>query len=280
MSVQTQTKKLTTHDIRAMKGVTPIVSLTANTAPIAKAIDKMVDFILVGDSLAMTVYGDQSTVGIDLDTMIRHGHAVARACEHACVVVDMPFGFYQQSAQQAFESASRILRETGCDAVKMEGGLEMADTIKFLTERGVPVMGHIGLTPQAINTMGGFKVQGKQEGALDRLLQDAKAVDQAGCFAIVVEGVLESVADEIQKILTVPSIGIGASINCDGQILVTEDVIGLFEDFKPQFVKRYAQVMPIIREAVEEYVTEVRERKFPSAEYVFASKEKTGKEKK
>ena len=156
----------------------------------------------------------------------------------------------------------------------------MADTIKFLTERGIPVMGHIGLTPQAINTMGGFKVQGKQEGALDRLLQDAKAVDQAGCFAIVVEGVLESVADEIQKILTVPSIGIGASINCDGQILVTEDVIGLFEDFKPKFVKRYAQVLPIIREAVEEYVTEVRERKFPSAEYVFASKEKIGKEKK
>ena len=274
MSVQTKIKKLTTLDICAMKGVTPIVSLTANTAPIAKAIDSMVDFILVGDSLAMTVYGDQSTVGIDLDTMIRHGHAVARVCEHACVVVDMPFGFYQQSEQQAFESASRILRETGCDAVKMEGGLEMADSIKFLTERGIPVMGHIGLTPQSVNTLGGFKVQGKQDGALERLLQDAKAVDEAGCFAIVVEGVLESVADEIQKVLTVPSIGIGASINCDGQILVTEDVIGLFEDFKPKFVKRYAKVMPVIREAVKEYVTEVRERKFPSSEYVFGSKEK------
>ncbi len=277
MSVHSKNIKLTVNDIRAMKGVTPIVSLTANTAPIAKAIDPMVDFILVGDSLAMTVYGDQSTVGIDLDTMIRHGRAVARACEHACVVVDMPFGFYQKSPQQAFESASRILRETGCDAVKMEGGLEMADSVKFLTERGVPVMGHIGLTPQAINTLGGFKVQGKQEGALDRLLQDAKAIDQAGCFAIVVEGVLENVADEIQEILTVPSIGIGASVNCDGQILVTEDVIGLFEDFKPKFVKRYAKVMPVIREAVEEYVGEVRNRSFPSAEYVFGSKEKAVK---
>lgn len=257
-----------------MKGVTPIVSLTAYTTPMAKALDPLVDFLLVGDSLAMTVYGEDSTVGVDLDTMIRHGKAVAKTCKHACVVVDLPFGFYQKSPQQAFESASRLLRETGCDAVKLEGGVEMAESVNFLTERGVPVMGHIGLTPQSVNTLGGFKIQGKQDGALKRLLEDAKAIDQAGSFAIVVEGVLESVADEIQGLLTVPSIGIGASINCDGQILVTEDMIGLFEDFKPKFVKQYAQVMPTIRDAVESYANEVRDRKFPSAGYVFGSQEK------
>jgi len=280
LSVQTTTKKLSTQNILAMKGVTPIVALTAYTAPMAKAIDPLVDFILVGDSLAMTVYGDDSTVGIDLDTMIRHGRAVAKSCKHACVVVDLPFGFYQQSPQQAFDSASRVLRETGCDAVKLEGGVEMADTVKFLTERGVPVMGHIGLTPQSINTLGGFKTQGKQEGALEKLLQDAKSIDQAGSFAIVVEGVLASVADEIQNVLTVPSIGIGASVNCDGQILVTEDAIGMFEDFKPKFAKRYAQVMPTIRDAVETYASEVRDRSFPSADYVFGGAVVGGKEKK
>ena len=274
MSVQKVSKKLTALDIKAMKGVTPIVSLTAYTTPMAKALDPLVDFLLVGDSLAMTVYGEDSTVGVDLDTMIRHGKAVAKTCKHACVVVDLPFGFYQKSPQQAFESASRLLRETGCDAVKLEGGVEMAESVNFLTERGVPVMGHIGLTPQSVNTLGGFKIQGKQDGALKRLLEDAKAIDQAGSFAIVVEGVLESVADEIQGLLTVPSIGIGASINCDGQILVTEDMIGLFEDFKPKFVKQYAQVMPTIRDAVQSYANEVRDRKFPSADYVFGSQKK------
>jgi len=255
-----------------MKGKTPIVGLTAYTSLTAKVMDEEVDFILVGDSLAMVIYGDDSTVGIDLDTMIRHGHAVARAAQHACVVVDLPFGFYQKSPEQAFDSAARIMRETGCDAVKIEGGVEMVETIAFLVARGIPVMGHIGLTPQSINTMGGFKTQGKNEEAVQVLLNDAKAVDEAGAFAVVVEGVLEGVADQIHDVLTVPSIGIGASVNCDGQILVTEDMTGIFEDFKPTFVKRYAQVMSTIREAVKEYAHDVRNRKFPSDEYVFKDK--------
>lgn len=255
-----------------MKGGTPIVALTAYTAPIAKAVDPAVDFILVGDSLAMTIYGDDSTVGIDLDTMIRHGRAVTRACEHACVVVDLPFGFYQKSPEQAFESASRILRETGCDAVKLEGGSEMAETVAFLVARGVPVMGHIGLTPQSINTLGGFKTQGKNEEATQILLDDAKAMNEAGCFAVVVEGVIEPVARQIHELLSVPSIGIGASVVCDGQILVTDDAVGMFEAFKPKFVKRYANVMSDIRSAVEAYATEVRDRAFPSDEYVFTGK--------
>ncbi len=272
MSVHTKSKKLTSQDIRAMKGGTPIVALTAYTAPMAKAMDAEADFILVGDSLAMTIYGDDSTVGVDLETMIRHGHAVARACSHACVVVDLPFGFYQRSPEQAFDSASRILRETGCDAVKLEGGAEMAEIVRFLTQRGVPVMGHIGLTPQSINTLGGFKTQGKQEGARDLLLRDAKAMDQAGCFAVVIEGVLEDIAIDLHAVLSVPSIGIGASVECDGQILVSDDLIGMFENFKPKFAKRYAQVMPTIREAIQTYAAEVRSRSFPDADHVFQGK--------
>lgn len=272
MSVQKKSKKLTSLDIRAMKGGTPIVSLTAYSAVMAKTVDPIVDFILVGDSLAMTLYGEDSTVGIDLDTMIRHGHAVARACKHACVVVDLPFGTYQSSPQQAFVSASRVLRESGCDAVKLEGGAEMAETISFLTARGIPVMGHIGLTPQSINTLGGFKTQGKNQAAREKLLNDAKSVNAAGCFAVVVEGVVEEVAEQLHDALSVPSIGIGASVKCDGQILVTDDVIGLFEDFKPKFVKRYAQILPTIREAVEAYASEVRQRQFPDADHVFTTR--------
>lgn len=272
MSINKPVKKLTSLDIREMKGGTPIVGLTAYTALTAKAMDEEVDFILVGDSLAMVIYGDDSTVGVDLETMIRHGHAVARATKHACVIVDLPFGFYQKSPEQAFDSAARVMRETGCDAVKIEGGAEMAETIEFLTNRGIPVMGHIGLTPQSINTMGGFKTQGKNEEAVQKLLNDARAVDEAGCFSIVVEGVIEDVANEVHDVLSVPSIGIGASVNCDGQILVTEDMTGIFEDFKPTFVKRYASVMQEIRAAVKEYAQEVRDRKFPSDEYVFKAK--------
>ncbi|MEO1024350.1 MAG: 3-methyl-2-oxobutanoate hydroxymethyltransferase [Pseudomonadota bacterium] len=275
MSLQTKaTKKLTSQHIRAMKDVTPIVALTAYTAPIAKLVDEVSDFILVGDSLAMTIYGDSSTVGVDLDTMIRHGRAVARACSHACIVVDLPFGFYQKGPEQAFESAARILRETGCDAIKLEGGAEMAGTVDFLVQRGVPVMGHIGLTPQSINTMGGFKTQGKDDASRHKLLADAKAMDAAGCFAVVIEGVVEDIAIELHETLSVPSIGIGASVACDGQILVTDDVIGMFDDFKPKFVKRYAQILPTLREAVETYATEVRERAFPSEEYIFKGAKK------
>lgn len=269
MSVQKQSKKLTSQHIRAMKGSTPIVGLTAYTAPMARVMDDVVDFILVGDSLAMTVYGEDSTVGIDLDTMIRHGKAVSRSCQHACVVVDLPFGFYQQSPQQAFDSASRVLRETGCDAIKLEGGVEMAETVAFLAQRGVPVMGHIGLTPQSINTLGGFKTQGKSKEVVDALLAGASAMDNAGCFAVVIEGVLENVADQLHRELSIPSIGIGASVNCDGQILVTDDLIGLFDEFTPKFVKRYAQILPDIRSAIDAYATEVRARDFPTSEFTF-----------
>lgn len=269
MSVHTTSKKITSQHIRARKGGEPIVGLTAYTASMAKAMDAIVDFILVGDSLAMTIYGEDSTVGVDLDTMIRHGRAVVRSTSHACVVVDLPFGDYQASPEQAFMSAARILRETGCDAVKLEGGIEMAETVAFLSTRGVPVMGHIGLTPQSINTMGGFKTQGKDEIAVQELIAAAKSMENAGCFALVVEGVVETASQKINQVMSIPTIGIGASVDCDGQILVVDDVIGLFEDFKPKFVKRYAQVMPTIREAIETFAAEVRARKFPSADHVF-----------
>ena len=272
MSLQKRITKKTSQHIKAMKGGEPIVALTAYTAPIAKAVDEYADFILVGDSLAMTIYGDDSTVGIDLDTIIRHGAAVAKAATRSCIVVDLPFGFYQRSPEQAFESASRIMRETGCDAIKLEGGAEMAETVAFLTSRGVPVMGHIGLTPQSINTLGGFKTQGKEDGAAEILLADARAMDEAGCFAVVIEGVVEDVARELHEVLSIPSIGIGASVVCDGQILVTDDLIGMFEDFKPKFVKRYAAVMPTIRDAIGTYAEEVRARAFPSEEFVFRAK--------
>lgn len=270
MSVQKKTtKKLTSQHIRNQKGGEPIVGLTAYTATMAKAMDEVVDFILVGDSLAMTIYGEDSTVGIDLDTMIRHGKAVSNACHHACVVVDLPFGFYQTSPQQAFENAARILRETGCDAIKLEGGVEMAETVAFMTCRGIPVMGHIGLTPQLINTLGGFRTQGKNDHAVELLVEAAKSMEEAGCFSMVVEGVLESAAEKIIKDVSIPTIGIGASVDCDGQILVVDDLIGLFEDFKPKFVKRYAEVMPTIREAISTFASDVRARKFPDQDHVF-----------
>lgn len=272
MSVHSTSKKVTAQDLRQRKGGTPIVGLTAYTAPIARAMDAEVDFILVGDSLAMTIYGESSTVGVDLDTMVRHGRAVVRACRHACVVVDLPFGSYQASPQQAFLSASRILMETGCDAVKLEGGEEMAETVDFLVRRGVPVMGHIGLTPQAINVLGGFKTQGKDEAAVRKLLADGRALDEAGCFSLVVEGVIESAARQVNAAVKTPTIGIGASVECDGQILVIDDVIGLFADFKPKFVKRYAAILPAIQEAIRTYAREVRERKFPSDEFLFGVK--------
>jgi len=203
--------------------------------------------------------------------MIRHGRAVARAARQACVVVDMPFGSYQESPAQAFANAARVLSETGCDAVKIEGGVEMAETIRFLVERGVPVMGHIGLTPQSVNTLGGFRTQGREEGARARLCADAEAMKEAGCFAVVIEGVVEEIARELHERLDAPSIGIGASAICDGQVLVIDDLIGMFEAFQPKFVKRFAEISPQIRSAVEAYVEEVRARKFPAKEHIFQS---------
>jgi len=274
MSVHAGKKKLTAMSLANRRGDTPVVGLTAYTAPIAKAMDEQVDFILVGDSLAMTIYGETSTVGVDLETMIRHGRAVTRACDHACVVVDLPFGSYQASKEQAFHASSRILMKTGCDAVKLEGGVEMAETVAFLVERGIPVMGHVGLTPQAINTLGGFKTQGKDDAAITKLVADATSMDEAGCFSLVIEGVTEAAAIEMIDATKLTTIGIGASAECDGQILVIDDVIGLFDAFKPKFVKRYASILGDVEKAVGTYAEEVRARQFPSADYLFSPVDK------
>ncbi len=252
-----------------VKGGAPIVGLTAYTAPIARLLDPHVDFLLVGDSLGMVVYGFDSTVPVTLDMMIAHGAAVMRGSRQALIVVDLPFGSYQESPAQAFRGAARIMARTGCAAVKLEGGEEMAETVRFLTRRGVPVMGHVGLMPQSVNAAGGFKVQGRGTAAAQQVMADAAAIAEAGAFALVVEGTVEPVARAITQAVPIPTIGIGASPECDGQILVTDDVLGIFTDFKPRFVKRYAELAPLISEAAAAYAAEVRARRFPGPEHCF-----------
>ena len=254
-----------------VKGGPPIVGLTAYTAPIARLLDGHVDFLLVGDSVGMVVYGFDNTIPVTLDMMIAHGGAVMRGSARALVVVDLPFGAYQESPQQAFRHAARIMAETGCAAVKLEGGEEMAETVRFLTRRGVPVMGHVGLMPQSVHASGGFKVQGRG-GEGERVIADAVAIAEAGAFSIVVEGTLEPVARAITKQVPVPTIGIGASPACDGQILVTDDVLGVFTDFTPRFVKRYAELAPLIAAAAEAYAADVRARRFPGPEHCFGAR--------
>ncbi len=263
---------VTVPDLAARKGATPIVCLTAYTTPMARLMDAHVDVMLVGDSLGMVVYGMETTLGVSVDMMINHGQAVMRGAEHACVVVDLPFGSYQESPAVAYRTASRVLAETGCDAVKLEGGVEMAETVAFLAARGVPVMGHVGLKPQSVKSMGGFAVQGKGDDAARRVIEDAKAIAAAGAFSIVVEGTMEPVARAITSAVPVPTIGIGASAACDGQVLVTEDILGLFADFTPKFVKRYAELAPEIEQAVKAYADEVRSRAFPGDEHCFGAK--------
>lgn len=272
MSTQGRRKRITAPELRARKGAAPIVSLTAYSAPMASYLDPHVDVFIVGDSLGMVLYGLPSTLGVTLDMMIAHGAAVVRGSERGCVVVDMPFGSYQESPAQAFRNAARVMSETGCDGVKLEGGVEMADTIRFLVERGIPVMGHIGLMPQSVNRMGGFKVQGRDRAAAHQLLLDARAVADAGAFSIVVEGTVESVAREVTQAVPVPTIGIGASPACDGQVLVVDDILGTFTDFKPRFVKRFAELAPEIEDAIKAYAEEVRSRAFPSDEHCFGAK--------
>lgn len=262
-------KRISVPDLQARKGQTPIVCLTAYTTPVARQLDPHCDLLLVGDSLGMVLYGMESTLAVDSEMMIRHGQAVMRGSERACVVVDLPFGSYQQSPAQAFGSAARILAETGCAAVKLEGGVEMAETIAFLSARGVPVMAHVGLMPQQVNTMGGFRSQGRDAKAAARIAADARAVADAGAFAVVLEGTVEPLAREISAELSIPTIGIGASPACDGQILVTEDVVGLFSDFTPKFVKRYADLSSQIDQAAAAYAADVRARRFPAAEHCF-----------
>lgn len=258
-------------DIRAAKGGTPLVSLTAYTTPMAQMMDAHCDFVLVGDSVGMVLHGLPSTLGVTMEMMIMHGQAVARGLTGAMMVIDMPFGSYEESPQQAFRNAARLMTETNAGAVKLEGGVEMAPTIAFLIKRGIPVMAHIGLTPQSINTLGGYKVQGRGD-AGDALMADALAVDEAGAFAVVLEKVPETLADQVTAQIDIPTIGIGASAGCDGQILVVDDMLGLFTAFKAKFVKRYAHLGSDGEAAIAAYAADVRARTFPGAEHVFSDK--------
>jgi 3-methyl-2-oxobutanoate hydroxymethyltransferase len=271
MSVQNDIRRLTAPDIRARKGGEPIVSLTSYHAHTARLLDRHCDLILVGDSLGMVMHGLETTVPVTLDMMILQGLAVMRGSKHALVVVDMPFGSYEASKEQAFASAARVMKETGCGAIKLEGGRRMADTIAFLVERGVPVMGHIGLTPQSINTIGSFRAQGRDEADWGPIEEDARAVTAAGAFAVVIEAVAEPLARRITSQVAIPTIGIGGSVACDGQILVLEDMLGLSPRV-PKFVKRYTDLGPSIGKAVADYAQEVRSRAFPTAEHVYPLK--------
>ena len=268
MSAQTKVKRVTAADIRARKGGEPIVCLTAYDAPLASILDEHCDLLLVGDSVGMVVHGLPSTVGVTMEMMILHGAAVMRGANKALVVIDMPFGSYESSKEQAFDNAVRLLKETGAPAVKLESGRYAADTVKFLVERGVPVMAHVGLRPQAVNVIGGFKARGRNEDERAEIIAEADAAAEAGAFAIVVEGVAEDLAREITARVSVPTIGIGASPACDGQILVTQDMLGLF-DWTPKFVKRYAGLKPAIAEAAAQYAGEVRRRSFPEPAQVY-----------
>lgn len=268
MSSQTQKKRITSADIAARKGGEPIVCLTAYDTPMAAILDEHCDLLLVGDSVGMVVHGLPSTVGVTMEMMIMHGRAVMRGSERALVVVDMPFGSYEATPAQAFENATRLLKETGAQAVKLESGRYAADAIRFMVERGVPVMGHVGLRPQAINVYGAFKARGRTTAERAEILAEAEATANAGAFAVVVEGVAEDLAREITERISAPTIGIGASSVCDGQILVTQDMLGLF-DWTPKFVKRYASLKASIADAVEQYAGEVRRRSFPEAAQVY-----------
>ena len=262
-------KRLTVPRIRQRKGGEPLVMLTAYTVRMAQLLDPHCDMLLVGDSLAQVIYGLPHTVGVTMDMMALHGAAVVRGSYHAAVIVDMPFGSYEGSPQQAFDNAARLLKETGAAAVKVEGGKVLAPTIEFLTQRGIPVMGHVGLTPQAVNILGGYGVRGKSEEEARSIVEDAVAVAQAGAFSIVIEGVLESIAIEITNKVDCPTIGIGASAQCDGQVLVTDDMLGMF-DRVPKFVKRYQDMAGVVSGAVKDYADEVRSRSFPTEDQTYA----------
>ncbi len=272
MSLQPQNRRLAAPDIAKRKGGEPIVSLTAYHAHTAKIIDPYVDFLLVGDSLGMVMHGYETTVPVPLELMIMHGAAVVRGSAHALVVVDMPFGSYEESPAVAFRNAARVMKETGCGAVKLEGGARMAETIRYLTERGIPVMAHIGLTPQSINMMGGFKTQGRRQEEWAAIEADGAAVAEAGAFAVVLEGMAELLAARITKQIPIPTIGIGASASCDGQILVLEDMLGLSPRV-PKFVKKFGELGAAIESAVKSYAEEVRARAFPAAEHVYAMRD-------
>ncbi|MFT6509437.1 MAG: 3-methyl-2-oxobutanoate hydroxymethyltransferase [Parvibaculaceae bacterium] len=271
MSVHNQVNRITVPQIMARKNKQPIVSLTAYHAHTARYIDPYVDMLLVGDSLGMVMYGMETTLGVTLDMMIAHGAAVMRGTERALVVVDMPFGSYEESPEVAFRNACRVIKETGCTAVKMEGGERLADTIHYLTQRGIPVQGHIGLTPQSVQVMGGFKTQGRTEDEWAAIEEDATQVAEAGAFSVVLEGMAEPLAAKITRQIAIPTIGIGASPTCDGQILVLEDMLGLSPK-PPKFVKEFATLGAAIAGAAEAYAGAVRERAFPAPEHTYGMK--------
>ena len=256
-------------DIRARKGQAPLVVLTAYPTPMARLVDAHCDIALVGDSVGMVLHGLPSTLGVTMEMMILHGRAVTRGLQRAMAVIDMPFGSYEESPAQAFANAARLMVETGAAAVKLEGGARMAETIAFLTQRGVPVMAHIGLTPQAVNTLGGYKVVGREAEA-DRVLQDGLAVEAAGAFAVVLEKVPASLAGRLTQALSIPTIGIGAGVDCDGQVLVVDDMLGTFTEFRPRFVHRYAELGKTADEAIAAYAADVRARRFPAPEHGYS----------
>ena len=272
MSQHVATKRLTAPDILARKGGEPIVSLTAYHAHTAAIADKYVDFLLVGDSLGMVMHGFESTLPVPLDLMIMHGRAVMRGAKRALVVVDMPFGSYEESPSQAFHNAAKVIKETQCGAIKLEGGRRMAETIHFLTERGIPVMAHIGLTPQSINILGGFRTQGRTREQWALIEEDARVVTEAGAFSVVLEAIAEPLAARITRQIPIPTIGIGASAACDGQILVMEDMLGLSPRV-PKFVKEFGKVGAAIEGAIRMYADDVRSRAFPQPENTYDMKE-------
>jgi 3-methyl-2-oxobutanoate hydroxymethyltransferase len=271
MSVIAQSKRITVPEIRAHKGAKPVVCLTCYHAHTARLLDEHVDLMLVGDSVGMVMHGMENTLGVTLEMMILHGKAVMRGSRRALVVVDMPFGTYEESPEIAFRNAARLIQETGCTAVKLEGGERLAATIRYLVERGIPVMGHIGLTPQRIQVLGGFKTQGRTAAEWPAIEADARAVADAGAFAVVLEGMAEPLAAKITRDIAIPTIGIGASAECDGQILVLEDMLGL-NPAPPKFVREYASLGRDIEAAVKAYAADVRARAFPGTENVYPMK--------
>ncbi len=268
MSATSPVRAVLPPDIRARKGTAPLVVLTAYSTPVARLVDPHCDVVLVGDSVGMVIHGLPSTLGVTMEMMILHGKAVVRGAQKAMPVIDMPFGSYEEGPQQAFRNASRLMAETGAPAVKLEGGTHMAETIAFLTARGVPVMAHVGLTPQSVNTLGGYKVVGRDDEAA-KVMADARAVEAAGAFSVVLEKVPVGLAGKITKAILIPTIGIGAGSDCDGQVLVVDDMLGLFTEFRPKFVKRYAELGKAADEAIAAYAADVRARAFPAEEHTF-----------
>lgn len=268
----TKHKRSSVRDIEARKGGEPIVCITSYSAPMAKLMDEHVDVLLVGDTMGMVLYGLENTLAVSVDMMVNHGAAVVRGSQTSCVIVDMPFGSYQGSPEAAFDAAAHIISETGCAGVKLEGGCVMAETIEFLVTRGIPVMGHVGMTPQSANVFGGYKTQGKSDEGARLVLEDAKAVADSGAFSMVIEQTIEPVARKITEEVSVPTIGIGASPACDGQIIVAEDILGIFQEFTPKFVKRYAELGTEISAAVRTYADEVRARTFPAPHHLYGAK--------